>query len=60
MAEGNTARPAVERIGLVLATLEQQLLELDRIGSLLAAAHLDAAIQQLRLEQMKRAVARDT
>ncbi|MGB3470126.1 MAG: hypothetical protein WBA51_04820 [Erythrobacter sp.] len=32
----------------ILHTLETQLIELDRIGSQKAAAHLDAAIQQLR------------
>jgi hypothetical protein len=31
-----------------LAALEEQLIALDRIGAHIAAAHLDAAIQQLR------------
>ena len=32
----------------VLAALEEQLAALDRLGAGIAAAHLDAAIQQLR------------
>lgn len=35
----------------VLSVLEQQLVRLDQMGASLAAAHLDAAIQQLRLDQ---------
>ena len=31
-----------------LAVLEEQLVVLDRLGTHIAAAHLDAAIQQLR------------
>jgi hypothetical protein len=31
-----------------LAALEEQLIVLDRLGTHIAAAHLDAAIQQLR------------
>jgi hypothetical protein len=38
----------------ILAALEQQLAALDRLGSHIAAAHLDAAIQQLRLDQARR------
>jgi len=34
----------------ILAALEEQLAALDRIGSHIAAAHCDAAIQQLRRE----------
>jgi len=37
----------------VLAALEQQLAALDRLGLHIAAAHLDAAIQQLRLDQAR-------
>jgi hypothetical protein len=36
----------------VLAALEQELANLDRMGAHIAAAHLDAAIQQLRLDQV--------
>ena len=34
----------------ILAVLEKQLVELDRLGAMVAAAHLDAAIQHLRLD----------
>jgi hypothetical protein len=34
----------------IIGTLEQQLAELDRMGLHIGAAHLDASIQQLRLE----------
>lgn len=35
----------------IVETLERELQELDRIGAHIAAAHLDAAIQQLRNRQ---------
>ena len=38
----------------ILAALEEQLAALDRIGSHIAAAHCDAAIQQLRLDHARR------
>lgn len=38
----------------ILAALEQQLAALDRRGAHIAAAHLDAAIQQLRLDEARR------
>jgi hypothetical protein len=34
----------------IIAVLEQQLAALDKRGAHIAAAHLDAAIQQLRLD----------
>jgi hypothetical protein len=34
----------------ILAALEQQLAALDIIGAHIAAAHVDAAIQQLRVD----------
>jgi hypothetical protein len=37
----------------VLAALEEQLAALDEMGAHIAAAHLDAAIQQLRLDQAR-------
>jgi len=37
----------------IIAALEQQLAALDRIGAHIAAAHCDAAIQQLRLDQAR-------
>ena len=47
--------PAPDRSGLprVIATLEDQLAELDRMNLHIGAAHVDAAIQQLRLEQAR-------
>jgi hypothetical protein len=38
----------------VLASLEEQLEALDQRGAHIAAAHLDAAIQQLRLDLARR------
>jgi hypothetical protein len=38
----------------ILIALEQQLSALDQLGAHIAAAHLDAAIQQLRLDQARR------
>jgi hypothetical protein len=38
----------------VLAALEQQLAALDRIGAHIAAAHVDAAIHQLRADLARR------
>ena len=39
---------------MILAALELQLAALDKIGAHIAAAHVDAAIQQLRLDQSRR------
>jgi hypothetical protein len=49
----NATSPSPDLSGLpaIIATLEQQLASLDAIGTYIAAAHLNAAIQQLRLEQ---------
>jgi hypothetical protein len=38
----------------IIAKLEKQLAALDRMGTHIGAAHLDAAIQHLRLEQTRR------
>jgi hypothetical protein len=38
----------------IIAALEQQLAALDRRGAHIAAAHLDAAIQQFRLDCARR------
>jgi hypothetical protein len=48
----NATPPAPDLSGLpcIIATLEQQLAELDRMRLHIGAAHLDASIQQLRLE----------
>ncbi|WP_298466326.1 hypothetical protein [uncultured Erythrobacter sp.] len=51
MDEGNARRFGATEIAPILAILEEQLGELDRLGAGIAAAHLDAAIQQLRLDQ---------
>ncbi|GAB4484461.1 MAG: hypothetical protein OHK0018_16200 [Erythrobacter tepidarius] len=50
-----TTDPAPDRSGLprVIATLENQLAELDRMNLHIGAAHVDAAIQQLRLDQAR-------
>jgi hypothetical protein len=50
-----TTAPAPDRSGLprVIAALEDQLAELDRMNLHIGAAHVDAAIQQLRLEQAR-------
>jgi len=37
----------------ILAALEEQLSALDGMGARIAAAHLDAAIQQLRMDQVR-------
>ena len=40
----------------IIAALEKQLAALDQAGAAIAAAHVDAAIQQLRLDQARAAV----
>jgi hypothetical protein len=47
--------PDVPGAAAILAALEQQLAALDRIGAHIAAAHCDAAIQQLRRHAADRA-----
>ncbi len=46
--------PASPGVAAVLSSLERELVNLDRFGAHIAAAHLDAAIQQLRLDQARR------
>ncbi|MEL6529174.1 MAG: hypothetical protein AAGK01_06345 [Pseudomonadota bacterium] len=53
MNEGQNARFSIAEIAPILTVLEQQLASLDRIGATIAAAHLDAAIQQLRIDQAR-------
>jgi hypothetical protein len=48
------AAPGDPRLLAIVASLEHQLAALDAIGARIAAAHLDAAIQQLRLDQARR------
>ena len=52
MTDRNSARSPCEQYARILTTLESQLAELDRAGAHKAAAHLDAAIQQLRRDQV--------
>jgi hypothetical protein len=46
----SNATPSDHGVANILAALEEQLGALERIGAHIAAAHLDAAIQQLRLK----------
>lgn len=48
-----SAEPRDTGLHIILAALEQQLAALDQIGAHIAAAHVDAAIQQLRLDQAR-------
>ena len=48
MVDNNIVPAGTIGIAPVLTILETQLIELDRMGAAIAAAKLDAAIQQLR------------
>jgi hypothetical protein len=52
----NTPAPAPDLSVLpaIIATLEEQLAALDAIGAHIGAAHVDAAIEHLRLELARR------
>jgi hypothetical protein len=50
-----TDTPSDRGVAAIIATLEQQLTILDRLGLRIAAAHLDMSIQQLRLGQASNA-----
>jgi hypothetical protein len=50
-----TTVPGAPCVLAALTALELELTTLDRLGARIAAAHLDAAIQQLRLDQARRA-----
>lgn len=52
MPIGKSTRTPCEQYTRILSTLEAQLSSLDRAGAHKAAAHLDAAIQQLRRDQL--------
>ena len=52
LAESNASQPAFHDYALVLFALEKQLVALDRLGLAIAAAHLDASIQQIRMDQV--------
>jgi hypothetical protein len=45
--------PDRSALARVIAALEEQLAVLDRMNLAIAAAHVDAAIQQLRLDQAR-------
>jgi hypothetical protein len=48
-----TSTPDLSGLPEIIGTLEQQLAELDGLALQIAAAHLDAAIQQLRLDRVR-------
>jgi hypothetical protein len=50
----NPTMPGDPRVPAVIAALERELAILDEIGAHIAAAYLDAAIDQLRREQARR------
>lgn len=50
----STGQSGAVRVVDILCVLEQQLANLDALGAHIAAAHLDAAIQQLRAESAGR------
>ena len=54
LPDHDPAVPEASGVQAILASLEQQLAALDHIGAHIAAAHCDAAIQQLRLDQARR------
>ncbi|MBE5072780.1 hypothetical protein IM511_00500 [Erythrobacteraceae bacterium E2-1 Yellow Sea] len=47
---------ATERYTPIMSALEEQLNQLDAMGAHIAAAHLDAAISQLHLDRLGRAI----
>ncbi|MEM7664572.1 MAG: hypothetical protein AAF250_01830 [Pseudomonadota bacterium] len=51
-ASSDVADHGATEIASILAVLEQQLTALDRLKAHIAAAHLDASIQQLRIFQL--------
>ncbi|MCX9146166.1 hypothetical protein [Erythrobacter sp. WG] len=54
LIEKDASQPASAQA--ILAVLKQQLSALDRIGAHIAAAHCDAAIQQLQLDAARQAM----
>ncbi|WDA40592.1 hypothetical protein [Erythrobacter sp. BLCC-B19] len=48
-----TGAPSTSGVQTIIAALEIQLAALDAMKSFVAAAHVDAAIQHLRLEQAR-------
>jgi hypothetical protein len=49
-----TSEPDYSGLPAIIAALEQQLAALDAIGAHIGAAHVDAAIEHLRLELASR------
>jgi len=45
--------PDISGFARIIAALEHNLAELDQLGVHIAAAHLDSAIQHLRIEQAR-------
>ena len=52
MLNENGAPTACETYARIIKALETQLKKLDEAGAFMAAAHLDAAIQQLRRDRL--------
>jgi hypothetical protein len=50
----NETAPDPSGLPAIIATLEQQLAALDALGVHIGAAHIDAAIEYLRLELARR------
>ena len=50
LSEGNFAALPAGEVVSVLAVLERQLAKLDQMGAGISAAHLDAAIEHLRID----------
>lgn len=53
MTDAHTTKLDRTAIPEILRALEAQLVEMDRIGARIAAAHLDAAILQLRRDLLQ-------
>jgi len=49
-----TAAPDLSVLPAIIVTLKEQLAALDAIGAHIGAAHVDAAIEHLRLELARR------
>lgn len=56
LGERDTTPPDDRDYASTLSALEDQLSQLDRLGSWIAAAHVDAAIQQLRQDRAAQAL----
>jgi hypothetical protein len=54
LENSNETAPDPSGLPAIIATLEQQLAALDALGVHIGAAHIDAAIEYLRLELARR------